>query len=277
MTKGAETEELLAQLQAGVEKLTTGEEWQRMLDMSNRLHAYSFGNVLLINCQRPGATMVAGYKRWQELGRQVRRGEKSIRILAPVVVKKEDEDGNEKRALVGFRGTGVFDVSQTDGPPLPDVRPCLLDGDAPSGLWDALAGQVEGRGFVLERGPCGPANGLTDFTTRTVRVRDDVSPAQAAKTLAHELAHVLLHGPRHVQYFACRGRCEVEAESVAYIVAGWAGLPTDEYSFPYVAHWAGGDWKQVQEAGTAVLEAARGIIAHAASWVSGTALGTAAA
>jgi DNA primase len=266
----AETEELLAQLQAGVENLTTGEEWQRMLDMSNRLYAYSFGNVLLINTQRPGATMVAGYRRWQELGRQVRRGERSIRILAPVLVKKEDDDGNEKRALVGFRGTGVFDVGQTEGPPLPDVRPCLLEGDAPSGLWDALAGQVGGRGFVLERGPCGPANGLTDFTTRTVRVRADVSPAQAAKTLAHELAHVVLHGPEKVRYFACRGRCEVEAESVAYIVAGWAGLPTDDYNFPYVAHWADSDWRKVQETGTVVLQAARDIIASATSWVGGT-------
>lgn len=271
MTKDTETEELLARLQAGVETLTTGEEWQRMLDMSNRLHAYSFGNVLLINIQRPGATMVAGYRRWQELGRQVRRGEKSIRILAPVVVKKEEKDGDEKRVLVGFRGTGVFDVSQTDGPPLPDVRPCLLEGDAPIGLWGALAGQVEGHGFVIERGPCGAANGLTDFTTRTVRVRDDVSPAQAAKTLAHEMAHVVLHSPVHVRYFACRGRCEVEAESVAYIVAGWAGLPTDEYSFPYVAHWAEGDWRKVQDAGKAVLETARDIIGRAASSVGGAA------
>jgi hypothetical protein len=205
--------------------------------------------------------MVAGYRRWQELGRQVRRGERSIRILAPVIVKKEDDDGDERRVVVGFRGTGVFDVSQTDGPEL-DVAPHLVAGDAPSGLWDALAAQVQAQGFALERGSCGGANGSTDFTARTVRVRDDVSAAQAAKTLAHELAHVRLHGPDRVRYFACRGRCEVEAESVAYVVTGWAGLPTEEYSFPYVAHWAESDWRKVQETGTVVLEVARDIIAQ---------------
>jgi DNA primase len=266
MSKTAESEELLAQLHAGVEKLTTGEDWRRMLDISSQLHAYSFGNVLLISGQRPDATMVAGYKRWQELGRQVRRGERSIRILAPVIVKREDDNGDVTRVVVGFRATGVFDVSQTDGPELPDTMPRLLDGEAPSGLWDALAAQVEARGFTLDRGPCGSANGLTDFGARSVRVRADVSTAQAAKTLAHELAHVLLHGPKEVRYFACRGRCEVEAESVAYVVAGWAGLPTDGYSFPYVAHWAEGDWKRVQETGTDVLQAVRSIIADAGAW-----------
>lgn len=263
MTKGAETEELLAQLQAGVETLTTGEDWQRMLSLANQMHHYSFGNLLLIASQRPGATTVAGYRRWQSLGRQVRRGEKSIRILAPVVVRKHDDaTGEDVRALVAFRGVGVFDVSQTEGEPLPEpIRPVLLDGEAPTGAWDRLAAFVAARGFSVERGDCGGANGTTDHGARTVRVRADVSDAQAFKTLAHEAAHVLLHGSDAVRAFACRGRLEVEAESTAYVVAGSLGLPTDGYSFPYVAGWSDGDIKAIQATGQAVLKTAEAILA----------------
>src|SRR5207249_4796746 len=144
-----------------------------------------------------------------------------------------DSDDEPRPVLRGFKIAYVFDIDQTDGEPIADVRPVLLDGHAPAGLWDSLAAQVVAAGFDLQRGDCRPANGRTDYAARTVTVRTDVTDAQAAKTLAHELAHVLLHdGSAYA--LGCRGLVEVEAESVAYVVASAAGLPTDAYSLPYV-------------------------------------------
>ena len=154
------------------------------------------------------------------------------------------------RTVSGFKVAYVFDVSQTSGSPLPQQpAPALLAGQAPAGLWDVLAEQVTSRGFALLRADCGPGvNGLTHYGQRTVTVRPDVDDAQAVKTLAHELAHVLLHDPTGpdaqpgpgalTSTLQCRGRLEVEAESVAYLIAASHGLDTGSYTFPYVAGWA---------------------------------------
>lgn len=141
---------------------------------------------------------MAGYRCWQSLGRQVRKGERGIAILAPCVYRArslndtdaEDAPGRA-RILKGFRAAHVWDVSQTDGEPVPDVRPELLSGYGPSGLWGALAAQLASAGFELHRKPCGQANGITDYGARTVTVRPDVDGAQAAKTLAHDLLTAL--------------------------------------------------------------------------------------
>lgn len=150
-------------------------------------------NVLLILCQAPWATRVAGYRKWQEMGRQVRKGERGIAVLAPCTYKTgtdehdAPEEAEPRKVLRGFRVVHVFDVSQTDGEPLPSLDAPLLDGEAPAALWDGLAAQVAAAGFELERGDCGGANGRTDYLGRVVRVRVDVESAQATKTLAHDL------------------------------------------------------------------------------------------
>jgi antirestriction protein ArdC len=253
-----------ADLVTAVESLTSGDDWQRMLEMASRFHRYSANNVFLIMLQQPDATRVAGYRAWQSMDRQVRKGERGIRILAPCQYryKVTDDDGTETShvGIRGFTTATVFDVSQTDGEDLPDIRPELLEGDDVAGLWDALSAQVKKAGYTVERGDCNGANGRTDHGVHTVRVRNDVSDAQAAKTLAHELAHVLLH-PDTAAYFQCRGRSEVEAESVAYLVCHAAGLATDGYSWPYLAHWSDGNAEVVQETAGRVLEAARSILA----------------
>jgi len=234
-----------------------------MLIVAGRFHRYSANNVLLITLQRPDASLVAGYGTWKSVDRHVRRGERGIAILAPVISKVTDDRGDDEeqaplRTLRGFRVVHVFDVSQTEGKPLPDTGPQLLAGGSPHGLWDAMAAQVHAAGFTLDRGHCGPANGYTDHLHRHVRVREDVSAAQASKTLAHELAHVLLHGPD--EPLRPREVAEVEAESVAYVVAAAAGLPTENYSVPYVAGWSAGDTDVLAEAATRVLTTARQII-----------------
>jgi len=259
--KLAEAHELLV---AAVASLTTGEDWARMLEVSSRFTRYSFGNVMLIALQRPDATRVAGYRTWQSMGRQVRKGERGIRIMAPCryvegVVTNDDGSEHKLYGIRGFTTVSVFDLSQTDGDELPNVEPALLDGDGVTGLWDALATLVAAQGYTLVRGDCHGANGVTEHETRTVRVRGDVSEAQATKTLAHELAHVLMH-PDAVTYHACRGRSEVEAESVAYLVCRSAGLPTDGYTFPYVAGWASGDADKVRETADAAIKTARVIL-----------------
>jgi len=174
-----------------------------------------------------------------------------------------ERPSGSRRGVAGFKVVHVFDVSQTSGQPLPEQpRPVLLAGQAPEGLWDALAAQVQARGFELTRADCGGANGLTHYVDRTITVRADVDDAQAVKTLAHELGHVLLHDPTSLATVTipgvslpagdplltpgtvgtsagqCRGRLEVEAESVAYLVTSSYGLDAGSYTFPYVAGWA---------------------------------------
>jgi len=129
------------------------------------------------------------------------------------------------------------DLSQTDGEPLPEATPEPLTGPAPAAMWAALAEQVGAHGYRIERGQCWGANGYTDPAGRLVRVRADVAEAMAARVLAHELAHIECGHCDHGGY-RCRGRCEVEAESVAWLISAHFGLDTGAYTLPYVAGWA---------------------------------------
>ena len=261
----------LAALQTSVTELVTGEQWQHYLAVQARFHSYSFWNTLAIFTQRPDATLLAGFQQWRKLGRHVLKGEHGIAILAPIVRILDPTDNlsttvpDEKvRRCVGFKVVHVFDVAQTDGDPLPDApTPETVAGDGPAWLWHALAAQITAAGFHLERGPLpepwSDANGVTMLDDRRVIVRHDLPDAQAIKTCAHELAHVLLHTdptcpqPRPVR--------EVEAESVAFVVcSAAAGMDTAGYSFPYVAHWSGGDTALIAATGERVAACARTIL-----------------
>jgi antirestriction protein ArdC len=256
------------QLAAAVEQLAHSDGWRRMLAVAARLHHYSPHNVLLITVQRPDATRVAGYRTWQQLGRQVRKGQRGIAILAPVSYRhrdsvsdaQRDDPAATMRAVRGFRVAHVFDISQTDGPPLPEVRPRQLAGGGDPVLYAALAAQVQAAGYAFSREPCAhpDANGETSFPARTVRVRPDLPAAQAVKTLAHELAHVRLHVPDAVGGPVPRAVAEVEAESVAHLVVSAHGIDSEPYTVPYVAGWAGG-------AKGAVLACAERVLSTAAS------------
>ena len=149
---------------------------------------------------------MAGYQAWKALGRQVNKGEHGIQILAPVLRRTDPAQSNDElepapgpsgttgRHITGFRIAHVFDTAQTTGEPPPTQPQARLpSGEAPPGLWDALADLIAADGYRLQRGPCGGANGITDPLRRVVRVRADIDDAQAVKTLAHELGHVRLH------------------------------------------------------------------------------------
>lgn len=270
--------QLHEELTAAVDHLAHSDAWRRMLEVASRLPTYSPSNVLLIAVQRPDATRVAGFRAWKALGRHVVKGEKGIAILAPCLYRASDPGEGEvnratsgeglatapedaQRQLRGFRVVHVFDVAQTEGEPLPDVAPDLLVGSAPDRLWERLAGLVEADGFVVERGDCRGANGHTRFDDRVVRVRDDIDPAQAVKTLAHELGHIRAdHEGRFTDTYhrsvECRGIAEIEAESIAYLVTAAAGLDSGGYSVPYVAGWSGGDPALLRATASRVLTTA---------------------
>jgi antirestriction protein ArdC len=137
----------------------------------------------MIFLQRPDATVVAGFNKWKSLGRFVKKGEKAIAIFAPCKYKTkvEDEKGDEQviHSIRGFRVVHVFDISQTEGDEVPDldaVRPRLLDGEAPEGIWDALASHAASIGYEVVREQRGKENGYYDFLHRRIAVRPDVSP-----------------------------------------------------------------------------------------------------
>ena len=251
-------------LQQAVAQIVSGDDWKRMLKIASKFHRYSFNNHLMIFLQRPDATVVAGFNRWKSLGRFVKKGEKGIAIFAPCKYKTkiETETGNEKsvQQIRGFRVVHVFDISQTEGEDLPDldaVRPKLLDADAPEGIWDELVDHARVVGFKVIRNQRGSENGYCDFLNKEIAVRPDVAPAQALKTLIHELGHALLHSnelPRSKEV------AEVEVESFAYIVCDAVGLDSGDYSFAYVARWAEGWTELLKETGERVIECAKEIL-----------------
>ena len=271
-------EALHRQLAEQIGSLDNRAEWERYLAFARSFHQYSFRNRLLIMLQAPDATAVAGYRAWQAKGYQV-RDRRPIRVLAPVTARVPlldaagrpllDADGKprEIRKLVGVKPVSVYDISQTDGPPPPEHHvPVLLTGQAPPGLWDSLAVLVAEQGFRLERGDCDGANGVTMYDERVVRVRADVDDAQAVKSLAHELGHVLL--TTDGMDGGCRGLREVEAESVAYMVTSAHGLDSGQYTFRYVTGWAtqaaddSSPEDVVRATGQRVTEVADRILAH---------------
>jgi antirestriction protein ArdC len=260
----ANTEKLQAahdRLAQSVETLSTSAGWTEYLEHVARFHNYSPRNVWMIMSQRDDASQVAGFKTWQSMGRQVRKGSKGIAILAPCVYKREDENGDAHKVLGGFRVAYVFDVSDTDGDPLPEnpAKPILLDGEAPEGMFSYLVDELESRGFTLVLGedPEHGENGYTQHATKIVRIVTSRSAASMVKTLAHELAHVILHADRSMD----RSMIEVEAESVAFLVCDAFGLASDDYSFAYVTSWAGADHKKVLATAKRVQDCAREILA----------------
>jgi antirestriction protein ArdC len=250
-------------LQVAITSIASSEDWKRMLKVASKFHRYSFNNHLMIFLQRPDSTVVAGFNRWKSLGRSVKKGEKGIAIFAPCKYKVtiETADGEEALQQVrGFRVVHVFDISQTEGVDLPDldaVRPRLLDGDAPEGIWDALVAQASGAGFEVIRNQRGSENGYCDFSSKQIAVRPDVAPAQAVKTLIHELGHALLHGEEPP---TSKEIAEVEVESVAYIVCDAIGIDSGDYSFAYVARWAEGDCELLKATGRRVTECATQVL-----------------
>lgn len=270
----AEMEGLHESIAEQVEALRNSEAWARFLAFAQAFHRYSVNNLLLILAKNPEATHVAGYRKWQELGRQVRKGEggpNAIRIFGGREVRETVEDertGEEsEQRRVKFFPVSVFDISQTD--PIdpdaddPSTLAQRLRGDDPLGILAAVTDYLTGKGWTVEREPIpGNTNGYTaiDGSNRVV-IDADLSPAQAAKTALHEAAHVELHAEEdRAEYVMHRGIKETEAESVAYVVAGVLGLDTSAYSIGYVAGWSNCEADTIKQTAANVIRTAHQLI-----------------
>ena len=243
------------QLARAVAEMADSDRFGAWLRARAAFHNYSFRNSLLIAQQRPEATQVAGYKAWQKLGRQVRKGERAIRIFAPCTRKVEDSgcdgSGDPRYAVTGFRLAAVFDVSQTDGEPLPTLEYRALNGDAPEELVRVLHARAAQAGLRVEIRDLSPstANGYLDRSERLLAVSEGRSGAMSAKVIAHELGHYfdpwLAEHPS--EYRSHRVDAEAVAESVAYVVCSRFGLDAGPAAVAYVASWTAGEADRVRD------------------------------
>lgn len=209
-----------------------------------RFHRYSINNVLLIQAQCPGATRVAGFATWRQLGRFVRRGEKGIAILVPIAYRRHDADVDREveasdrdalRTIVGFKAGYVFDISQTDGEPLSALTE--VNGD-PADFTAHLKRFADSCGIEVAYGvrELGSAYGAS-FGGR-ILLRDDLSPAVEFAVLVHEVAHELLHRGDRRGATSKKVR-ETEADAVAFVVSQAIGLDTNTAASDYIQMYAG--------------------------------------
>lgn len=250
------------QLERGIKDFFTSEHYQEYLNTMSKFHSYSFNNTLLIAMQKPEATFVAGYHAWKDkFERHVKKGEKGIQILVPIKYNKVKEieltDPVTHKSMLNAEGkpivevveidiqsyktATVFDISQTEGKPLPEI------------IVNELIGAIEDYDSFLQAinkySPVpirfseieGGAKGYYHSIDKEIVIQSNMSEIQTMKTVIHEVTHALLHDRDYLSEQGIakdRMTKEVEAESIAYVVCQYFGLDTSDYSFPYIAGWS---------------------------------------
>ena len=269
--------EITAGIEQGIKELFESDRYRKYLTTMSRFHKYSLNNVMLIHSQRPDATLVAGFNKWKNsFGRHVKKGEKGIQILAPtpykIKVEKEKLDPETKLPLIDengdpvteekevsipmFKVVSVFDVSQTEGKPLPQLAYSL------SGAVEHYEEFME----ALKRTSSVPikvehteknVDGFFDLTNQSITIQAGMSEVQTVCAVIHEIAHSRLHNYDHMTELADDGETllapaekdrhteEVEAESISYAVCQYFGIETSDNSFGYIASWSQG--KELKE------------------------------
>lgn len=265
MSEKQKVKEITDKLEAGLKELFESEKYKSYLSTMSKFHNYSFNNTLLIAMQKPEATLVAGYQAWQKnFERHVNKGEKAIRILAPAPykIKEErdkldpvtgemmfDENGMPQKeetevTIPAFRAVSVFDVSQTDGKPIPEleVNELLSTVEGYEDFVQALM-NISPVPIAFEDIP-GDSKGYFSTAEKRIAVQENMSESQTLKTMVHEVAHSRLHDKEVNQSMDIpvkdRNSKEVEAESVAFTVCQHFGIDTSDYSFGYIAGWSSG-------------------------------------
>lgn len=266
--KQSEINDLIKRIDEGVQAVFQSERYKEYLKFASSFTDYSARNTMLINLQKPNATFVASYGKWKKLGRQVNRGEKGIVIFAPVIYETNqystvqkplrdkqgkplfNEDGMVETQTVeipltniSFKKVYVYDISQTSGKEIPNLAIELsgnIDEAKKEAIFTALK-KVTGIDFEF-LDIQGGAKGYYNSASNRIVIKSGMSDAQTLKTAFHETAHKLLHDPKLeiVTVKSPRNEKEVQAESVAFMVAERLGLDTSEYSFPYIASWSEG-------------------------------------
>lgn len=263
--------EITDNIEAGIKDLFESEKFQKYLTTMSRFHNYSVNNTILIHMQRPDATLVAGYNKWQDkFQRHVKKGEKGIQIIAPMTYKKKVEDvkidpdtlspvkdrhGNivmeEKEVrLPWFKPVKVFDISQTDGKPLPQIVSDLTGNvQQYEAFMEALR---QSSPVPLEiKSIESNVDGFFSPKDQSITIREGMSEVQTVCAAVHEIAHSKLHNYEKLKEEAAvngdlldpivkkdRHTEEVEAESIAYVVCKYYGIETSENSFGYIATWS---------------------------------------
>ena len=263
--------EITDRLQAGLEELFNSEKYAEYLRVMSQFHHYSFNNTLLIAMQKPDATLVAGYHAWEKkFNRHVMKGEKGIQIIAPAPFKEKQEqekvdpntgevvlheDGQpeiEEVTIVvpRFKVSTVFDLSQTDGDPLPELGPGELTASVEN--YEIFLNAIRSVAPVPIRFDeiRSGAKGYYDNVNKEIVIQTGMSEMQTMKTAVHETAHAILHDKDIMQEQGIQKdqmTKEVEAESVAFVSLDHFELDTSDYSFPYIAGWSSGrDTKELK-------------------------------
>lgn len=256
----AEMEEITSKLEKGVKDIFDGANYQQYLNFCAKLPRYSVNNQILIMMQKPDASMCRSFTNWKEVNRHVRKGEKGIRILAPAPYKMQkeqdkvdasgkavlDKDGEPVKETVevtinAFKPVSTFDISQTEGEPIPTPGVDELTGSV-KGYETLLAAikEVVPVPISFEQIDSG-AKGFYHLEENKIVVQEGMSEAQTVKTLLHEASHQALHSKKAMDSAGekkSKNQKETEAESVAYVVCQHYGIDTSDYSFPYVATWS---------------------------------------
>lgn len=245
--------QLVAQAEQQILKLTDSDRFKQYLNTLAKFHHYSARNIDLIYAQNPQATQVAGFKQWQTaFNRTVNRGEKAIRIAAPIIKKltpaeKKRLDTTDERAIVGYRYLPVFDVSQTSGEPVLSakdfIKENLADHQNVTNLYNAFKDYLNQQtDLKVSEVPLETLNGAKGYfqpsTNEIVIGGDEPDNALKLKTLYHEYAHSQLHGLKSAFKDRPRAYQETQAEAVAYVAMQNIGVDTGNYSLGYVATWA---------------------------------------
>lgn len=264
-------QEITKKLEEGVKDMLTSENYTEYLKVMSQFHDYSFNNTMLIAMQKPEATLVAGYQAWQKkFERHVKKGEKGIQIIAPAPIRKKEEvekidpvtnepvlkeNGQPETEIIThviprFRVATVFDVSQTDGKPLPEFA--VEDLTASVENYEAFMKAITDVSPVPIRFDEieGEAHGYYHLVDKEIVIQEGMSEGQTMKTAIHEVSHAKLHDRETMEEQGVQKdklTREVEAESIAYCVCQYFGLDTSEYSFPYIGSWSSGkDMKELR-------------------------------
>ncbi len=257
---------LTAELEHQVQELFDSEKYRLFLDAMAKFHHYSWNNTLLILMQCPHVEQVAGYATWKKLGRQVKTGEKGIQILVPVPVKirksesvlqeeKEETENEEKEQKRLFFKIGhVWDISQTEGPPLPSIAVEELTGDV-AGYSDLMKTAKNLSPVPIREGTIkGRAKGYFSPSRQEIVIREGLSEKHSFHTAVHELTHSLLN-QRGIDKTIDRQTNEVIAESVSYAVCKALQVDTGDYSFGYICGWSTGrDMKELKASLSVIRE-----------------------
>ncbi len=232
------TRSYIEELDAGVKELFESDRFKSYLDFLSRFHSYSINNTIAIFLQKPDASLVASYTDWKKHNRLVRHGEKGIKIIAPHVYEVEKTDGTTAQQ-VGFHIAYCFDISQTEGEPLPE-SPCQPV-DA------AVADGMSVLTMLSEKvAPCpveftefeGSANGYYNSAENRIVVRASLSESMKIRCLLHETAHAWLDSKYSAERETDQHSREVRSEAVSYCCSRYLGLDTSAYSFGYIAQWS---------------------------------------